>query len=184
MLIPGDTSVRQGVRDGAGLLVVLGGLVVLAGAAVGWLLPDRNEYGSPAHNVPAQWERPIGAAALGLGVLTVVALAVRFRGRPEVLWLTNVIVPLSIAAMLSLCGFRWSMLDSVGADIGGGLVLLVGVPTIVGLVGFAAVRAGSFLTRGLPARRAPKGWYRDPDNPTQSHYWNGRNWLTQPRDRD
>ena len=153
-----DSPPRPMPRPPGGWLVLAGVVLVAATPiAVWWLVGDLSTTAVPdpdymIHPIPmgAAVERLLGSSAVLLvGVSGAVLLGATWRGRLPARW-WGVLVPLLAAG--AFCGAGWRVLTAgvVGANIGGGLVLLGGGPIVLTLIGVAVVVARSL---GRPPRR-------------------------------
>jgi hypothetical protein len=125
-------------------------LVLATPIAVWWMVGDRTTTAVPdpdylihPPSTGATAERRIGASAVLLGLVTASALlGATWRGRFPAKW-WGVLVPLLVAG--AFCGAGWRVITAgvVGANIGGGLLLVSGVPIVVTLIGVAIVVAWS-----------------------------------------
>lgn len=116
----------------------------------------RAPSGKPSQVVASLVEPPsISAdAALALGIVatvllvaSVVALLVASRRRAFDPGWWSVLLPLMGAGVIAGFSGRVITAGVIGANIGGGLVILFGVPIVLALIGWAGVRAGSLTRR-------------------------------------
>jgi hypothetical protein len=126
---------------------------VLAAAGAGWLLSPSNAYTDlrgVVHNDQPAWEVPAGFA---LALLSVGFLVLTWRmAGPETapILVLRVAAPLAGVAFLLAVGLRGSTREVVGANIGAGAYLLVGVPLMLGLLALPVVVAVKRVRRRLP----------------------------------
>lgn len=153
-------SVRRVPRSPGRWPVVAGVVLVLATpVAVWWMVGDltTTEVPDPDYLIapvpmPATVERLLGVSAVLLVLATAVALlgATRADRVPARWW--GVLAPLLAAGALSGVGWRVVTAGVVGANIGGGAVLLGGPVIVLALVGVAAVVARPLRRRPGPPR--------------------------------
>lgn len=125
------------LRAGVGLAVAVPALTWWAIGPLGRQMPD-HEYG-PYH-VPLALERVAGVAAILIAVAAVAGIVVSTRGRtPRHSMAAGTTLCLVAAGAFGAAGWRAETAGVVGANIGGGLVLLAGPMVIAGLL-VAAVR--------------------------------------------
>ncbi|RBQ21378.1 hypothetical protein DP939_01280 [Spongiactinospora rosea] len=146
------------MRSRAGLVLAAAGCVPAVALTVWWLVGDLSADVPPGapldHSVRppdlAPWaETAIGAGALvvAAGTLAVLVRASARRGFDRRWWAT--LVPLLAAAALTGFGWRVVTAGSVGANVGAGLVVIVGGPVVALLVLWSA----GWSIRLLLARR-------------------------------
>lgn len=142
---------------GRGRLVTVGILVSLAfPIAVWWAIGSMGQGGS-FFIKPPQIQPVVGHAVGAMAALIVVAglvvlgLATR-RGqiRPE--WCWDVLAPILFAGLIVGAGGRVVTASVDGANIGAGLVLLVGPPLVLIMIVIAVVRTISLLRQGRRTR--------------------------------
>lgn len=124
-------------------------LPVAVPVAVWWAVGDLSEKGADARDrmfrpfeLPAAGEHLAGAAALVAVVTATVVLTMAwYRDQLPPAWVAR-IVPLCLAGAILGGGWRVLTAASVGANIGGGLVLVIGLP-LAALLVIAAAMSGS-----------------------------------------
>jgi hypothetical protein len=122
-------------------------LVLAMPVAAWWLVGDQSTV--PVSMDPDYAFRPwrigpMAARAAGIGsvaadgVAAAVLLGVTLRGRLDVRWWA-VLVPLLTAGFIAGAGWRVLTAGVIGANIGAGLVVMVGGPIVLGLLIWALV---------------------------------------------
>ena len=125
--------------------------------AAWWLIGDLSEpelvpgdlsYIARAPDIPAWIVTAIGCIALvsAIGAIAVMLLGIR-RGRSDGHWLPSVILLVIAGVVLAGIG-RVVTAGSIGANIGGGLAILFGLP-------FVAILVGGSIVFTLRGRRVP-----------------------------
>ncbi|MBX7264763.1 hypothetical protein KIF24_00970 [Micromonospora sp. Llam7] len=141
------------MKRGLALLVVA--LLLSTPVVTGWLLGDLT--GEAARQLAAEGEsldyavEPVGLGEVGDRVLVVVAGALMVMSLGLLIRATAtrrldprwwfVLVPLVLAGALIGLAWRIATAGAIGANIGAGLVVLVGGPVLLVLLGVAAVQA-------------------------------------------
>jgi hypothetical protein len=132
-------------------------LVLAAPVATWWLVGDQSTV--PVSMDPCYTVRPwpIGPAAArvaGIGSLAVAGLAAvlgwaTLRRLLDIRWWA-VLVPLLAAGFIA--GARWRVMTAgvIGANIGAGLVILIGGPTVLGVLIWALVFSVHVSRTGVP----------------------------------
>lgn len=142
--------------NGRRLLLAATGLVAAVPVAVWGVVGQRDASGVPRSEldyVVRPWDLPDGVAPLlGVaGTLTAVGcagalLAATRSGDLRRQW-WQVLVPLVLAGALAGAGWRVITAGTVGANIGAGLVVLLGAPLVAALLAWSAVRGARELAR-------------------------------------
>ncbi|MFF0890582.1 hypothetical protein [Streptomyces sp. NPDC003456] len=150
----------RGMLGAAGAAVV-GGVPVAA-----WGLMGRQDYdGLPADELDyafQPWDVGDGVAAVvgGIGLLVAVAGAVVLargarRGAMDPRW-WSVVGPLVVVGLMAGAGWRILTAGVVGANIGAGLVIILGAPVAAALVVWALARS-VWLVAGRRGRGGGRG---------------------------
>jgi len=143
-------------------LIIAGGVVVIASPiATWWLIGDLSEAtrdppGMYSISSPPEIPRWLlvasGVMALSAGLVSLAVLVrAERKGHLERGWIA-VIAMLAIAGILAAFIGRLITARTIGASIGGGLALLIGIPTSVALICSATVRSIRILRNAESSR--------------------------------
>ncbi|GGK38865.1 hypothetical protein GCM10010124_34610 [Pilimelia terevasa] len=130
---------------------LVGDLSTYHGAEGDSLGPDRMY--PPLDVSPQAARRWVTAAALAAPAAALALLWAVVTSRLDGRWLF-VLLPLAAAGALAGFGHRVVTAGVIGANIGGGMVMLVLLPVACLLVAGALTTAAVLLLRGLPSRRS------------------------------
>lgn len=97
-------------------------------------------------------EQTIGFISLVIWIATVVALLFMNRSASRRAWLP-VLCSVVVVGVILGAVFRVLTAGVVGANIGGGLVLFLAIPVVLGLVVFALIRSMRLLAQDRVGRR-------------------------------
>jgi hypothetical protein len=131
-----------------GLRAATAGLILASPVAAWWLVGDLSERGADDRDrmvrpveLPPVIETLAGVVAVlaVLAALVVVVLAWYRRRLPE--WWAGAVVPVCVAGAIVGAGWRVLTASTIGANIGGGMVLLIGLPLAAVLVFAGAMHA-------------------------------------------
>jgi hypothetical protein len=146
-----------------GVVVAAAALVVAFPVATWWLVGDQStihvsadaDYAFEPFDVSVGAERTagIGSAALAVAALLTLAWATRRRRFDARWWM--VLIPLLAAGLIVGFGWRAMTAGVIGANIGAGLVVLLGGPAVAALLIWAAVYSIRLLHRRRIARTRP-----------------------------